>query len=412
MIACPKCGAKLKSRNPPPVARPAVSTPKPVAARPAVPVALLDEHPERPLPRPKKSRKKKERSAVANGGIVVGLLLVFVALINVALKYAKGDRLENMKRAMNEEQVRNDEALRKGPRLNESAPPPINSPFTFNERPVPFDAARDYPELGLERKVDRGLRMHVATIPNPGGEPTVVHVYLPKVRGGDRSLPAVLVAPAGSNCLCGQSLGDGDSPEHTPYAREGFAVVAYSLAGPMPDNGSDAMLANSMRAYQRADAGLNDARHAIAFALKRVPEIDPDRLYAAGHSSAGTFALMLAANDSRIKGAAAYAACIDMEARMAPIIPLLKRVSGFNQFLAKVNPRAFETRLNCPVFLFHAEDDDNVPSSDSTSMEERLKKAGKDVTLITTQRGGHYQSMIDSGIPGAIRWMKSRAGLK
>jgi dipeptidyl aminopeptidase/acylaminoacyl peptidase len=60
------------------------------------------------------------------------------------------------------------------------------------------------------------------------------------------------------------------------------------------------------------------------------------------------------------------------------------------------------------VFLFHALDDRNVPVSQTTNFAALLKKTNKDVTLDTSARGGHYQSMIDAGIPRGIAWMQKR----
>lgn len=72
-------------------------------------------------------------------------------------------------------------------------------------------------------------------------------------------------------------------------------------------------------------------------------------------------------------------------------------------------PKTHEARLNCPVFLFHADDDSNVPCADSRACEQRLKSLGKNVTLVTVPTGNHYQSMIDQGIPRAIEWLKQRS---
>ena len=33
---------------------------------------------------------------------------------------------------------------------------------------------------------------------------------------------------------------------------------------------------------------------------------------------------------------------------------------------------------------------------------------GKDVESVTAEQGNHYQSMIDEGIPAAIRWIKQQ----
>jgi hypothetical protein len=43
---------------------------------------------------------------------------------------------------------------------------------------------------------------------------------------------------------------------------------------------------------------------------------------------------------------------------------------------------------------------------DSLETEARLKKLGKNVTLVTVNSGGHYDAMIDDGIPSGIKWLK------
>jgi hypothetical protein len=54
-------------------------------------------------------------------------------------------------------------------------------------------------------------------------------LYLPKGQHPAGSLPCILIAGAGSNLITGMDLGDGDRREHLPYARAGFAVLAYEL---------------------------------------------------------------------------------------------------------------------------------------------------------------------------------------
>lgn len=54
-------------------------------------------------------------------------------------------------------------------------------------------------------------------------------------------------------------------------------------------------------------------------------------------------------------------------------------------------------------------DDNNEPYADTQIYVTRLKQSsGVDVTFATTPRGGHYQSMIDRGIPGGIDWILKR----
>ena len=58
------------------------------------------------------------------------------------------------------------------------------------------------------------------------------YLYLPPGKHAPKSLPCVLIAPAGSTCWRAWTLGDGDSPEHMPYVKAGYAVLAYELDGP------------------------------------------------------------------------------------------------------------------------------------------------------------------------------------
>jgi hypothetical protein len=66
------------------------------------------------------------------------------------------------------------------------------------------------------------------------GEQTQMNIYLPAGEHAARSLGCVLVAPAGTNLLVGNSLdGDDYHDETLPYAEAGFVTIQYSLDGPV-----------------------------------------------------------------------------------------------------------------------------------------------------------------------------------
>jgi dipeptidyl aminopeptidase/acylaminoacyl peptidase len=157
-----------------------------------------------------------------------------------------------------------------------------------------------------------------------------------------------------------------------------------------------------------AEAGLLNARVAIEIALTRVAAIDPRRLYAAGHSSAGTLALLLAENESRLAGCLAYAPAVDLTIQYQRTAQEVfgKLVPGANQLFTRFNPRANEAKIQCPVFLFYAEDDARF-AKQVRDLAERMKAEGKSVTLSSAPTGGHYDSMIQSGVPRGIDWLKS-----
>ncbi|WP_422928150.1 prolyl oligopeptidase family serine peptidase [Singulisphaera sp. PoT] len=269
------------------------------------------------------------------------------------------------------------------------------------------------PELGSGIEIEPGIQLHEVHLPGgtQPGHSGKIWAYLPSGEHAPRSLPCVMITGAGSNLLTGMELGDGDRPEHLPYVRAGFAVVAYELDGMLRDreNINEAELGACMNKFLAARAGLVNAHVAIEFALSKVPQIDPERIYTAGHSSAGTMSLLFAENEPRLKGCIAFAAPVDLEARFGPeAVQEFKQV-GFGDLAIKYSPKYGEAKLQCPVYLFHARDDSNVPVSQSEDCMRRLEQLGKTVVLDIVETGNHYDSMIAEGIPRAIAWLRQEA---
>src|SRR5262249_46493213 len=182
------------------------------------------------------------------------------------------------------------------------------------------------------------------------------------------------------------------------HVRAGFAVLAYELDGALPEDSKENMqaLAQSSAAFLNAQAGLINARVAIEYATTQVPSIDPKRLYAVGHSSAATLALLVAENEPRIAACVAFAPAVDVKANFpaqaqAAVVQL---VPGADQFFTRFNPRERESKIACPLFLFYA-DDDNRFASQVRELGARLQAAGKQVTVSSVPSGGHYDSMIN-----------------
>jgi len=241
------------------------------------------------------------------------------------------------------------------------------------------------------------------------GLPMEVNLYLPAGRHDAKSLPCVFIAPAGS-WKHGMILGDGDRPEQIPYARAGFAVVAYELSGYLDHRNktffSYKELAGPVRQFMDAEGGLINGRTAIDFALQKVPEVDPNYLFACGHSSAAVVALNLAAGDPRIRTCCAYAPLTDVEAwwndpKQEQYIP------GFTAFATRQSPRRHVDAFRGPVYLFHADDDSVVPLADNQAFADEMRSAKKDITFDRVATGDHYVSMIKQGIPGGIKFMEA-----
>ena len=215
----------------------------------------------------------------------------------------------------------------------------------------------------------------------------------------------MFVAPAGAPIFAGNSQTDDDRAEHLPYVRAGYAVAALDIDGAFDEK--DKTPANIQATYAKfkaAAGGVVNGKNALEYVLARLPEVDPERLYVAGHSSAAIWALLFAEHEPRIKGCIAYAPLADLFGR-APG----KRAGVESSFpgIARLSPQEGVERLKCPVFVFHAEDDHNISIEITRRFVALLKQTNSDVTFRTVPTGDHYQSMIKEGIPQGIKWLTS-----
>ena len=242
-----------------------------------------------------------------------------------------------------------------------------------------------------------------------------IWVYVPQNSQG-KKFPVILMGPAGTRLFHGTGLGQGDMKEELPYTSEGFAVVAYSLDGNLEEEDitSNKKVVQAATEFRNAQAGVLDGRDALDIVLAKFPQLDKNRVYAAGHSSAATLALNLAAYEPRIKGCLAYCACTDILSRLTPdgdstmIKDIGKSIPNYESFLKAHSPIEIANKIKCPVFLFASKADDNVPYTESETLAQKLKSTNSNVTLKLVSSGDHYTSMIEAGIPAGIAWLKQR----
>lgn len=256
------------------------------------------------------------------------------------------------------------------------------------------------------RQIEPNITFYEADQPTAVGTTTHLWVYLPAKTTG--RIPCVVIAPAGSPLVWGMNLADGDRPEHLPYVRAGFAVVAYTIDGEVPDHPSTQDVLAGLQAFRHAHGGVSDTYAAIDYVRAKLPQVDPKRLYVAGHSSAGTLALLAAESDPRIKGGAVYAPACDVAQSEARLLSALQPVvPDINAFAAKVSPITRAADLHCPLFIFHADDDTTVPSAELDAFVRKVSRTNPAVTVSNVAQGGHYDSMITVGVPRGVAWLKS-----
>ena len=231
-------------------------------------------------------------------------------------------------------------------------------------------------------------------------------VYLPPVqkKGTPRSLACVFVAAGGPGQPPGAHLAEVDHEEHLALLKADFAVVAYDVEGavPKPDAVGPAAVGPLVQ-FMAAEAGVADAQVAIEYALRHMPEVDPSRLYAAGAGSSGTVALLLAANDPRIHGCAVRAPIVDLATPLALYHNRLNEmVQDATAFLVDHSPYKRIASATSPIWVFHAEDDPDVPLAESY----RLTQASGKVLLDHQIATGDAARSRQIGRGRAIKWLE------
>jgi predicted Zn finger-like uncharacterized protein len=293
--------------------------------------------------------------------------------------------------------------------------------FPVARVPIP-----EFPSLGVPRSSTiAGIVYHEIRVgsdrdpspddeeaPLPGSRMDMI-LYLPTGTHEPGSLPCVMIAAAGTALLEGNGCFDESYQSETiPYVQQGFAVLGYSLDGPLSsDDPTNGEMVAAYEQFRAAHAGLVNARNALEFVLQEVPAVNSDRIFTAGHSSAGTLSLLFAEHESRLAGCIAYAPCIDVEKRLVkfssnPLIRIL--MPDVEAFLRRESPLRHLDSLKCPVFVFHAETDSNAPFEESQQLAAQLTDQGTPCQLETLPKGDHYDSMLEEGIPRSLVWLKKQ----
>jgi dipeptidyl aminopeptidase/acylaminoacyl peptidase len=166
-----------------------------------------------------------------------------------------------------------------------------------------------------------------------------------------------------------------------------------------------------MKTFFLSGMGIESAGLALQHGLDALP-LNPERVYAAGHSSAATLALQLGGASPSVTGVIAFAPVTNLVAFMRANFPDLLQAGNegaaeMSNLLTVLSPISLASELRKPVFLFHASTDTTVSVQESRQLHQLLNALGLPVTYREVDQGGHYDAMIRDGIPAAIAWLKS-----
>ncbi len=273
------------------------------------------------------------------------------------------------------------------------------------------EAAAARPGQAAFAQLEAGVYVAESKLKRDGQPPLKVWLYSP-TNPPKPGLALVSIAPAGTNLITGMRLADGDRPEHLPYVRSGYAVISYELDGAMSAEPTAEEFTRALLDYQESRAGVDNASLALGWALGQLPSPNLKRVYAAGHSSAATHALVFASQEPRIRAVAAYAPVVGVREYLGPDFAqeMSDAVPGYKEFLDLTEPLTHAGKLQSkPVFLFAARDDAGSPEGVKSLLAAMKPEHASSKSLIV-KSGGHYDSMIEQGVPAAIKWFGSLKG--
>jgi len=227
--------------------------------------------------------------------------------------------------------------IREGPAARDRVPPR-----------TPADAvAIDYPSAGRTLKA-----------------------FVTQATPGARRGPAVLFLHGGF------SFTGGHWAMTRGFRQAGYVVMIPTLRG---ENGQAGVC--SLFFDEVADV------HAAADALTARPDVDPARLYLAGHSVGGTMTLLTALTSGRFRAAASFSGSpdqVEYTRGRADLIPYDPTAPA--EFRLR-SPVAFADRFKCPVRLFFGDEEFWLQRS-TRRTAQLAKRAGLDVEAVEVP-GGH-----------------------
>jgi dienelactone hydrolase len=220
---------------------------------------------------------------------------------------------------------------------------------------------------------------------------TDVWICLPPGTHANASVPCVFICPAGSATVTGVPFGPNERDIFHPLAFRGMAVCFYSLDGTIEQKDASRIhLAQAIRDFMKARAGMDNLADAIDLVLADVPEVDPKRLGTCGHSSAGTIAVMAVAQEPRISAAAVMAPTLDLPKWLGPDTMVYLRRELPDYGVDDASPSNVKS-FSHPIYIIQAADDDSVPISEAKAF---AAKHPDQITLEIVphgrQSGGYY----------------------
>jgi dienelactone hydrolase len=266
------------------------------------------------------------------------------------------------------------------------------SPTEFPEETQPYaEARKGFHTNLLERGPSRQPWQNevppndAIEVPYKSGNLNLKAWVSARAAGGARR-PAVLFLHGGF------AFGADDWDQAQPFRDAGFVVLIPMLRG---ENG---LPGNYTMFYDEVDDAL-----AAAEVLANQPDVDPQRMFVAGHSAGGTLALLSAMVSDRFKAAASFSGSPDQvwfvrgQEELAPFDRDDPR-----EFQMR-SPLAFPKSFKCPVRMYYGDEEFGFDAP-SKKLAELAKAAGKDVEAISVP--GDHLTAVDPAMKQTIAFFR------
>jgi dienelactone hydrolase len=191
----------------------------------------------------------------------------------------------------------------------------------------------------------------------------------------------------------GFAFGDDDWEQAEPFRDAGFVVLIPMLRGENGLPGSYSMF------YDEVDDVL-----AAAEVLARQPQVDPTRLFVAGHSTGGTLAMLAALTSTRFRAGASFSGSPNQDewSRGRGDVPIDR---SNKRELQMRSPLAFPRSFKCPFRIYYG-DSERFFKKSSEQTAKLARDAGLDVQAVSVP--GDHESSVDPAMRQAINFFQQR----
>ncbi len=204
----------------------------------------------------------------------------------------------------------------------------------------------------------------------------------------DRRRPAVLFLHGGF------AFGADDWEQTQPFRDAGFVVMTPTLRGENGLPGSYSMFYNEVEDVLAA-----------AETLAKLPYVDGNRIYVAGHSVGGTLTMLAAMTSKRFRAASSFSGSPDQRiwSRMQPHDPPFD-ITDDREFQMR-SPLAFPRSFKCPVRLYYGSQEFFF-AANSQKTAQLAKAAGLDVEAVSVP--GDHLTMAEPAMRQAIAFFQQK----